>query len=94
MTDSPYELARERLIASHLPATLSAPIRDLIDSVYEGAEDDLAPRAEVQAVANRYGTPRMRDRVSEYLRIHLPPEVIDAIRAEGKADRPKEGGAV
>jgi hypothetical protein len=35
----------------------------------------------------------MRDRVSEYLRIHLPPEVIDAIRAEGKADRAKKGGA-
>jgi len=90
MTDSPYELACERLIASHLPATLSAPIRDLIDSVYEGADNDLAPRAEVQAVASRYGTPRMRERVAAF----LAGLDLDAIRAEGKADRAMEGGAL
>ena len=83
MTDSPLELAHARLLASHIPATLSGPIRDLIDSVYEGAEDDLALRAEVQAVANRYGTPRMRDRVKQF----LAGLDLDAIRAEGKADR-------
>jgi hypothetical protein len=93
MTDSPYELACERLIAAHIPATLSAPIRDLIDRVYDGEEDDLSLRAEVTSTAKRYGTPRMRDRVAEFLWLQLPPEVIDAIRAEGKADRAKEGAA-
>ena len=87
--NSPFELAHARLFAAHLPASLSAPIRDLIDSVYEGAEDDLAPRAEVTATASRYGSPRMRERVNEF----LAGLDLDAIRAEGKADRAKEGGA-
>lgn len=93
MTDSPYQLAHARLLVAHLPATISAPIRDLIDRVYDGDEYDLSLRAEVTATVNRYGTPRMRDRVSEFLWLHLPPEVIDAIRAEGDADRAKEGAA-
>ena len=87
MTDSPYELAHARLDAAHLPATLFAPIRDLIDRVYEG-EDDLPLRAEVTSVANRYGTTRMRDCVSDF----VAKLDLDAIRAEGAADRAREGG--